>query len=744
MAYTRILLLPDSPLPVRTAAEELTAATGAEIAQSDMGNGPGRGEIALLAGARALAVPETAKLAAGRDTGGEWEVVAESGGGLVIGGSSARNVCRAALGWISDPELETGRFSAYRFAERFTMWDTTMNQWYRHGVGFDRKSHIRELARMGHSGVEVNRYADYGGWHVRNREFPKDSYAWYLSYCPALDAFVESSLTRGLYPAEELRRNMEDLREAAALARFYGMSPGFVCYEPRSVNDAIFRKYPQLRGSRTDHPGRSLQPRYALDIANPRVLEHYAESLTLLMNEVPDLRYFVFWTADSGSGLPFQIQLYFGPNGSYLARSKRLEQMAAEFSGTLLDAGRKINPRFEVMMEIGWEYRESEWRRIIPALPEGVNPSHPLTGSAAFILCGMDPEAGAASYLPLDRESGKEPFGEIVVSTWWDLEPVFGIAFPWVLAEKFESLGALGLKSFHNRGAVDTAPNCPYMINHDLFAELVRGHKPENLYDYLFRRALRWCEGDKRAAGLLVDAWQSGEKALRDWPVLNWYIAGPAATSGRWLTRPLVPDFSRLDKAELAAFEREVFTLEWDVARLNLAFEGGIRMYDEERFEQAVESYDRKMLPMLEMTVGTLEKAHSGKKLRVIEDQLDRYRGLLLLQRTLRNSMAAQAAINRWLLEPGRRAEQRDILDRAIASETANTRAWIELLTKSRTRFFRLSAVEETPFLYKTPVEDLSLRLEVMERHRDDTPGPDLPELHAASSVRSLWPHGEL
>ena len=227
----------------------------------------------------------------------------------------------------------------------------------------------------------------------------------------------------------------------------------------------------------------------------------------------------------------------------------------------------------------------------------------------------------------------------------------------------------LELKNFFNRGAVDTAPNCPYMVNHDLFSELVRGHTPENLYDFLFSKALNWCEGDKHVAALLVDSWQSGEQALRDWPLINWYHAGAMATSGRWLTRPLTPDFSRLTKEELAAFEREVFTLEWDVARQNLVFEGGIRMYTEERFETTVAEYDRRMLPKLELTVATLEKALAAKKLRVLEDQRDRYYGLLLMQRTLRNGMAAQAAINRWLLEPEKRAEQREILDGAIGAE---------------------------------------------------------------------------
>ena len=186
------------------------------------------------------------------------------------------------------------------------MWDNTLNQWYRGTEGFDRVKHIRELARMGHTGVEINRYADAGGgWHVRHRKFPGDSYAWYVDYCPALDAFVESSLTEGIYEYAELRRNRDDLLTAAELVRSWGMKPGFVCYEPRCVSEKVFERYPELRGSRVDHPGRSLEPRYAMDIANPRVLAHYAEMVTNLLELVPDMRYLVFWTSDSGSGLPF-------------------------------------------------------------------------------------------------------------------------------------------------------------------------------------------------------------------------------------------------------------------------------------------------------------------------------------------------------------------------------------------------------------------------------------------------------
>ena len=737
MSYKRIILPPGSTLPVQTAAREVAAATGARMVNRPQDGKLDSGEIALALGDQARKYAQARDLLEKTSGAREWELVKADNGGLLIAGSSPRNVCRAALAWIADPEGESGRVSTYAFEERFTMWDNTLNQWYRNSRGFDRAGHIREIARLGHTGIEINRYPDPEGWHVRHRQFPNDSYAWYLNYCPALDAFVESSLTRGLYPAEELARNLADIETAAGLARSYGLKPGFVCYEPRCVNDKIFDKYPQLRGSRTDHPGRSLEPRYALDIAQPRVLEHYAESLTNLMQTVPDLRYLVFWTGDSGSGLPFAKWLYFGPNGSYLAKSKTLSQLAADFSGALLEAGRKINPEFEVLMEISWEYTEQERKEITAALPKGVNLTHPSGGGMGF-LGGTEKEVNAGWFAD-DRKAGKEPFGEIVVSNWWDFEPVFGIPCPSILKEKFEVLNALELKQFFTRGSIISPPQCPYDINNEVYSQLIRREGLPDLHAFLLRLAREWCKGEKRQAELLVKAWLSGEKALKSWPVLNWYQAGAGTTQGRWITRPLVPDFSLLDKSERAAFERGVFTLEWDIGRQNLVFEGGLRQYSEDQLDQAVEKFDESMLPLLELTVGILEQALELEECPVIEDQRDRYRGLLLLNRTVRNSYAAQSAINRYLLEEKDREIRRKELDQALRAEIANTRDWIAALKSSRTIFFHTTDLEETPFLYKTPVEDLELRLAVMERHLGDPPGPDLPELRAEHGERSAW-----
>ena len=731
--FTRICLPSGSALPLETASSELAAKTGAVIVRTQRACSLQPGQIVLAVGEGIRAYPEAAALLPENATDREWEVVKGTGKGLVIAGSSPRNVCHAALAWIENPGAETDRISTYDFSERFTMWDNALNQFYRFSRRFDRRRHIREIARLGHTGIEVNRYADAGFW-VNHRKFPEDSYAWYMSYAPALDAFVQTSLTQGLYPAEEQAANLADLRESVKLAREYGLKPGFVCYEPRAVPEIVFERHPQLRGARVDHPGRSLEPRYSLDIANPMVLEHYAEAVTRLMQEVPDLRYLVYWTEDSGSGIPFTKGLYAGPNGSYRARASTVGAMVADFSRALLEAGQKVNPEFEVIMKIGWEYTDSERREITRSLPRGVTLSHDIGGRA---LTGGESGPGE-SKIRESREMGVEPYASVAVAASWEPEPIIGIVRPSALLEKFADLRRLKVRRIFTEGGIASAPQCPYQITQELYAELIRG-EVSNPQEFLFETARRWCEGDERSANTLVKAWKAGDEAIGSWPFLSWYDAGPGQTQGRWITRPLVPDITKLGPKEREAWERCLFTLPWDIGRPNIAFEGGIRMYENEQLERAVRGYDQQMIPGLVRTVALLDEALQGAGPKtVLADQRDRYLGLLLSVRTVRNLFEAQAAINNCLLKKGDPASERGRLTAAIRSEISNTQEWLRHLAASKTEFFRVTEGRETPFLYKTPGADLRLKLEVMQTHLNDPPGPFLKELTEPLSERKL------
>jgi hypothetical protein len=338
-----------------------------------------------------------------------------------------------------------------------------------------------------------------------------------------------------------------------------------------------------------------------------------------------------------------------------------------------------------------------------------------------------------------DLSVGQHSYGEIFLSNWWDYEPVIGVPSPKAVIEKFGVLAELGLNKIFARGGVLSPPQCPWSVNDLLFTRLIRDGEPPKLDKFLLETATAWCEGNAEAAAKLVEAWKLGDAAQESWPVLFWYMKGAGTTQGRWLTRPLVPDITKLSKTENSAWTRKVFTLATDIGRLNLFFEGNVRILTEKDVEWAVRVFDSRMLLLLEQTVGILDEAISGhKKLSVLRDQRDRFQGLLLLMRTSRNLLAAQAAINQWLMVTGERDSYREVLDEAIGAEIRNTRDWIKLLEDSKTVFFR-TAEQETPFLYSTPVKDLKVRLEAMEAHCKDQPGPDLPELRDKGSHNSTW-----
>lgn len=80
--------------------------------------------------------------------------------------------------------------------------------------------------------------------------------------------------------------NLNYLKSNAKLALKYGLTPGLLCFEPRSVPEKFFENYPMLRGARVDHPFRSFKPRYNMTITHPKVREHYTEMIKKLLKNL--------------------------------------------------------------------------------------------------------------------------------------------------------------------------------------------------------------------------------------------------------------------------------------------------------------------------------------------------------------------------------------------------------------------------------------------------------------------------
>src|SRR3954471_179948 len=119
----RIFLPAGSPLPCRTAAHELSAHSGAPVVEALASVTLVAGDVVLTVGNAIDTWPAFAAKVPLATRAEEWELVADADGAWMFAGSTPRNVCRAVLGWIAQPEREANRVSRYPVRERFTMWD---------------------------------------------------------------------------------------------------------------------------------------------------------------------------------------------------------------------------------------------------------------------------------------------------------------------------------------------------------------------------------------------------------------------------------------------------------------------------------------------------------------------------------------------------------------------------------------------------------------------------------------------
>jgi len=197
-------------------------------------------------------------------------------------------LCDVLENLLDEPARPLRRFRPMSFSVEKSTFDLFLTQYARLMRGFDRQEYIREYARLGFTHIEVNALAGpfpFEQGSTVTGEFYPDFY----TYAPALDQFVSSRLNQGLYPREYLEANLARLKDNARLALKFGLVPGLLCFEPRTVPESFFEKYPTLRGARVDHPFRSFRPRYTLSLVHPAVRKHYADLVRNLLRHVPEL-----------------------------------------------------------------------------------------------------------------------------------------------------------------------------------------------------------------------------------------------------------------------------------------------------------------------------------------------------------------------------------------------------------------------------------------------------------------------
>ncbi len=755
LTQTKVIYTSSAQIKVeQTIADELKTIIGGRV---DIKQSPG---LSAAAGSVRLGVVQEKSrwcaLHPSLDGNKDWMMArAKTGGGIELLASRPHLLyylfARLTENWRSAKveEFADGKILHPSFRNLRPVYDLFLTQHARTVRRFDREEHIRNLARMGFSHAEVNGLA----FAVPFERGPQGELLHrFYTYCPSLDQFVSSRLNKGIYDDDYLQANLNFLKTNAALAEKYGLIPGLVCFEPRSVPDNLLQRYPMLRGARVDHPIRSWHPRFNLSTAHPVVQQHYAEMMEKLVREVPSLEYISIWSNDSGAGFEYTSSLYVGRNGGgYVIREWKGDTEIAEaaannlvrFQRILRDAGRKVNPKFRTLIRLEpfWAEHDHIWKQLGDGLDVEVSSlltkgwglaykhpkykeTHEIHGTALHNRF-VDAEKPVIDELRRKKSEADVYFSPGII---WNHEPLIGIPFPYLVHDKLMDMFKQGVTTPCYNGSATPQSFAPYNINQEV-VRAFQGDSTLDLDGFLHQKATEWI-GEPLAADL-VGVWKHSDEAYRSFPIPIWIYS----SWGNWYrlaTRPVVPNIEAIPEKEREYYEKFLLATSHNRCRVDFRYDVGFDLVDPEHARHCVELIDRDLFPQLETAMKLLKhmksRATTDAALACVEDVTDRMRALWCWYRTQRNVAAWVAGVHSYLETKDKkvRRESKKLLKNMVLDEIDNTKELLALWEGSRINWMIVSDVGETTFIfYKNFGEQLKRKIALMKGHENDEPYVD-------------------
>ncbi len=752
---TKIIQIPDKPLPVEdTSAGEVKTIFNLDV-HSKSFPAESSGIFKLAVAGNADFPIDSIKKGAPKDKHWAYFRLDEDGTGeLIVSHPSIlyAYTTRLVEEWVEQPvaTFKNGTYHSTAFRWHRPLFDYVLTQTWRTARNVDPEQHIRELARTGYTHIEVNGLAQ----PVSHEEaVPGEFYSQFYSYCMALDQYVYSELNKGIYPQDYLTANLDLLKRYAHFGRKYGLEPGLLCFEPRTVPERLLQKYPTLRGARVDHPFRSRLPRYTLTHSHPKVQAHYSEMLQKILQQVPDLAYMSVWSNDSGAGFEYTSSLYVGRNGGpYLIREWRTHEQIAEVAGKnivhfmkiLRDAASEINPDFRVTLRL--EPFKVEHDFILNHLEERLDVELP-----SLLVRGYDlpyhhdkyPDitgvAGGIQHIKMDAQENKMieqhkakgVNSHLIYSqgNGYSLEPLVGIPFPGLLHQKLQAMVDRGVEYAANLGGFTPSALAPYHINQEVFRAFSLDPKMD-IAEFIRKKATDWVGAPN--CDRLVEVWKHAEEAIRWMPPLPLYSHFGFVWLRVWV-RPIIPDLQAVPENDRMYYEDFLVSSDNNTNLVDLGRDVLFDLISQEYGEKFAQRVDDNVLGKLDSAIELAgqvidDAATSQEARQVFIDQRDRLRGLRCWIFTQRSVAAWVAGVYGYRAADNadERSAWRKYLDVMITREIQNAKDLLELWESSNVNFMVVSKSGETSYIYGENMGALVKRkIELMEKYRHVEPGID-------------------
>jgi len=633
-----------------------------------------------------------------------------------------------------------------KFKWHRSLYDVYIAQTGRTNRNFNLEDYFKELAEMSITHVEVNALAYHSGVEqgVAGEVYPR-----FYTYCPALDQFTDSFLNKGIYREDYLKANLNRLKKNAELALKYGITPGLLCFEPRSVPETLLNKYPMLRGARVDHPLRSLKPRYNLAVCHPVVRKHYRELLQNLLKEVPELAFLSIWTNDSGAGFELTKSLYVGPNTSgYLIREWKSDEENSQaaagniinFLTLLRDVAKEINPDFKIITRREAFYAEEDF--IYKNIEKGIDFevfSHLMKGFESTykhpVYNDVDCVIGTLFQKRLKEDEKKEierfkkkgADSHLIYAPGMqnNFEPLIGIPFPWFVYERLESMYEFDIDYTVYYGGGAPKSLAPFNINQEVVREFIYG-KEKDVDKIINKTAIKWV-GEKYA-NKLIEIWRLTEEGIKYYQPIFLYSQWGITWYRLWI-RPIVPNIENIPEEDREYYEKYMLTTPHNPTRVDLNRDVGFTLmplgYAKNASERINENVWNKLDKALYVADEVINSESDRNVSKVFIDQRDRIKALKCWIRTLKNVCVWIYNVHSYLNTDDYRLKKkyRENLKSMVLDEIENAKELLDLWQNSETEFMQISHTGETTFIYDENIGDyIKRKIKLMKGRENDEP----------------------
>lgn len=336
---------------------------------------------------------------------------------------------------------------------------------------------------------------------------------------PAIFKHVTPPGLEEAYPARNVKAQFDFLKAKYAICKKLGMRAAYYGTEPHWLNERVYAKHPEWRGSRADNSLRAIGMYYAPNTDHPEVRAAYREGVRLLCKACPGLDIFTFNTNDSGGFYPWDKRLFSGINGPTGTQGKDMGLRVVEFLSELRAGALEAGVDAHIFTNVyGW-FNDDETHLVLRSLKPGVGVNGRCPGQYE-VECSMG-YCGGSGWIPspmIDKDNA-------------------------VLDGLNGALNVVGNKAKRFLGG----GNSPDYFK--AFSFGLKQKRPSHQRDWieLFHKLAVEMYGEKSADDV-VDAWQTRDRARMQAGTVG---VPDGAARLRWLTRPLVARQELLSEEEL-------------------------------------------------------------------------------------------------------------------------------------------------------------------------------------------------